>query len=289
MLIVLKPYPGGGIGNYLFHLCHAVIRAQQQEATLLIPRPLAFRSMNEHAIALDFSSEPESYETSRIETIDIFIHGNEATRMLGFRYRYQCMQDHIKPLFEAGARHESLGDQTLAIHVRSGDIFQPDGSNPGYGQPPLSWYQMLIERSGYREVVLVTQTNFVQGGPNPVVAEIAKRWPHVRILSDEVETDFHTLRNARHLALSGGTFAVAAAMLNTRLARLHVPRYERETDPNFTHAFPAGEDLGFRRCDYEIHGYERMREWRHLPEQVALMLSHSIDDITVREELSNSG
>lgn len=284
MLIVARPNPGGGIGNYLFHLCHSIMYAQLQEATLVVPRPLAFRTMNNSALAFDFSVDRTSYDPERIEVLEHFIHGNEATRRLSFKYRYDCMQEHIKPLFEPSSKHEPLGEDTLAIHVRSGDIFQPDGSNQKYGQPPLSWYEMLIERCGYQDVVVVTQTKFHNGGPNPVIPEIKKRWPHVPILSDEVEVDFHTLRNARHLALSGSTFAVAAAMLNTRLTRLHLPLYDRPADPNFTHAFPAGVDLGFTRYDYTIRNYEAMREWRHLPEQVQLMLEHSIDDIDAQQE-----
>ncbi len=283
MLMVLPPSPGGGIGNQLFRINHAILYARIQEATLVIPRSMAFHTLNDKALAFDFSTKRRSYDPAKIEQLGPFIHGNEATRMLSFRFRYFNMQEYVKPLFDPDARHEPLGDDTLAIHVRSGDIFQPDGSNPKYGQPPLSWYQRLIEDSGYRDVVLVTQTRFHQGGPNPVVGEIERRWPHVRILSEDLESDFHTLRHARHLALSGGTFAVAAAMLSTRLARLHVPRYARGFDPNFTHAFPAGEDLGFTRVDYEIRRYEGMKHWRHTKEQVTLMLEHSIDDIEITE------
>ena len=184
MLIVLRPHPGGGIGNYLFQLCHSITYAQIREATLVVPRPIAFRTMNEEAIAFDFSSDRRSFDPNEIEVLPSFIHGNSATQLLSFAYRYHCMQEYVKPLFDPSAGHESLGDDTLAIHIRSGDIFQPDGSNPKYGQPPLSWYQLLIEKSGYEDIVLVTQTRFVNGGPNPVVAEIQRRWPHVRVLSE---------------------------------------------------------------------------------------------------------
>lgn len=283
MLIVLRPHAGGGIGNYLFRLCHAIMYAQIRQAALVVPRPVAFRTMNERTIVLDYSEPGGTYDPDRIEVLGPFIHGNEATRLLSFAYRYHCMREEIAPLFQEDAPCELLDDDTLAIHIRSGDIFQPDGSNPKYGQPPLSWYQLLIERCGYRNVVVVSQTRFPFGGPNPVVAEIAARWPHVRFTSGDIETDFHTLRRARHLALSGGTFSVAAAMLSDRLRRLHVARYDRPADPNFTNIFPSGVDLGFDRCDYDIHAYEGMRDWANRPEQIDLMLRHSVDDIEVRE------
>jgi len=284
VLIVLPPDPGGGMGNQLFRLNHAILYARLREATLVVPRPMAFDTLHRRAWTFDFSTGRRSFDPERIEVLDTFIHGNEATRMLSFRLRYFNMQEHVKPLFAPDAPHERLGEDTLAIHVRAGDIFEPGGSNPKYGQPPLSWYQHLIERSGYSEVVVVVQTEFPLGGPNPVVAEIEKRWPHVRIVSRDTEHDFHTLRHARHLALSGGTFAVTAAMTNTRLARLHVPRYRQGEDPNFSHVFPPGEDLGFARVDHEIRRYEGIFPWRNQPEQIRLMLSHPIDDLGESEE-----
>ena len=282
-LLVLQPHLGGGIGNYLFRLCHSILYAQIKATTLLIPRPLSFNTMNRDAIALDFSKKKRSYG-DQIEKLDVFIHGNEITRKCGFRERYLCMQEHVKPLFETDPVRERFSDTTLVIHIRSGDIFQPGGANTAYGQPPLSWYQFLIERCGYEDIVVVTQTRYVKGGLSPVVEALRKRWPHVRLVSAGTEQDFHALRHARHLALSASTFGVTAAMLNTGLERLHVPIYGRRFDPNFSDVFPPGIDLGFARCYYDIRNYEGMRHWRHTPEQLSLMLEHLIDDITSREE-----
>ena len=284
MLLVLKPYPGGNIGNYLFHLCHGVMWAQLREATLVVPRPLALRSLNRSAVALDFSSGSRSYDPGKVEVLEAFIHGNELTRQLSFRYRYFCMQDHVRPLFDDAATHDELDDNTLAIHVRSGDIFGDARINPKYGQPPLSWYETLIERSGFASFVVVTQTRFAKGRLNPVVAAIRERWPEVRILSEDTECDFHTLRHARHLALSVGTFALTAAMCNVQLESLHVPRYDRTWDPNFSDIFPAGEDLGFTRVDYEIGGYAAMHSWENRPDQVELMLGHAARHIRATRE-----
>jgi len=305
MLVVLRPFNevDGGLGNYLFHLCHSILYARAREATLLIPRPLAYRTMNESAVALDFSATPtpgyrrppwwdgrsdierlpRSYDPEQIEVIRGLLHGNDITRKIGFEARYRCMQQYIRPLFDAGAAYRPLDEDTLAIHIRSGDIFESE-PNPRYGQPPLSWYRMLIERGGFRRVAIVAQTEFSVGEANPVIGEIRRRWPQVEMISEDPEHDFHTLRHARHLALSVGTFAVAAAMTNTHLSTLHVPRFDRVSDPNFSDIFPPGVDLGFTRYDYAIPGYEGMHTWRRLPEQIQLMLEHSIDNISVSRE-----
>lgn len=308
MLIVLRPFNevDGGLGNYLLHLCHSILYAKARKATLLIPRPMAYRTMNANAVALDFSSEPSpsyerprwwdgrgaiervplSYDPKNILVVSGLLHGNDLTRSKSFRDRYRCMQDHVVPLFDVTAPYQRLGDETLTIHIRSGDIFEPD-DNARYGQPPLSWYELLIERGGFGKVVVVTQTHFSVGQANPVIAKIQERWPHVEIISQSPEHDFHTLRHARHVALSVSTFAVAAAMLNDRMQTLHVPRYKRVSDPNLTGFFPAGVDLGFTRFDYAIERYEGMRAWRGQPDQLRLMLEHSIENISVSRELSS--
>jgi len=304
MLLVMTPFGrgGGGIGNYLFHLCHCIMYARIREGTLLVPRPLAFRTMNDTAIALDFSRRPHrhdsppiwwdghtpeevprSYDPNQIEVIGSLLRGNEQTLALGFADRYRCMQEQVRPLFKADAPHRPLGDGTLAIHIRSGDIFEAE-PNFKYGQPPLSWYETLIERGGFDDVVIVTQNNIHHGAENPVIAEIRKRWPHIEFVSEYTEHDFHTLRHARHLALSSSTFATAAAMLNTRLQTLHVPEWDRAHDINITGAFPRGVRLGFTRFGYRIGNYQAMRSWDNSPAQRSLMLQHSSDDIELSVE-----
>ena len=302
MLLVLRPYRevDGGIGNYLFHLCHCILYAKACRATVLVPRPMAYATMNSSAVALDFSAAPSredprprwwdgcspidrvprSYDPKKIEVISGLLHGNEVTRSLGFEERYRCMQEHVRPMFDPASEYHRLEEDTLAIHIRSGDIFEDD-PNPKYGQPPLSWYESLIERGDYRKIVVVAQTRFSVGGENPVLTKMRRRWPQLEVISRSPESDFHTIRRARHLALSVGTFAVAAAMLNDGLETLHVPRYERVPDENFSDIFPADVDLGFTQVDYRIGRYDDMYGWRNTPDQIALMLEHSIDDIAV--------
>jgi hypothetical protein len=276
--IELEPYGGGGIGNYLFHLCHAVMYAQIRRARLVVPPPGGFRSMNTETVTLDFADSAGDAGEPAIR-LGSFIHGNEATRQFSFRYRYHCMQDHVAPLFDASWPRAEVSDRLLVIHVRSGDIFEPGGSNAKYGQPPLSWYLRLLEDPDVAEVLVVTETRPSHGRVNPVVERLVAADPRVRVQSESREFDFHTLRHARQLALSVGTFALAAAMTNTRLARLHVPEYPRPADPNFSGVFPRGCDYGFDLRTWEVRGYENLSRWENRPDQIRTMLRHPARDV----------
>lgn len=279
MLIVLRPHRGGGIGNYLFHLGHAVLRAEATRSTLLIPGSPTFPTLNQQTVALDFSIGESSYDPEEIEILGLFLHGDEATRAVGFDGLRRALIDNVGPLFRDDPDRTEVGEETLVIHVRSGDIFQPERISSSYAQPPLSWYELLIEGRGYDDVAVVTESNPASGSENPVLGEIRRRWPHVRRISGHKEHDFHTLRQARHLALSQSTFAITAAMLNVDLVRLHVARYPHAADPNMTDAFPPDVDRGFEQVDDVINGYEAVSDWRFLPEQVRLMLDLPVEAI----------
>ena len=49
-----------------------------------------------------------------------------------------------------------INDETLVIHMRSGDVFGDDLSEipKGYIQPPLSYYLEIINKFGFKDIVI---------------------------------------------------------------------------------------------------------------------------------------
>ena len=113
-------------------------------------------------------------------------------------------------------KKEVIGDDTIVMHLRSGDnyhrIFDPPTN---YIPNPLIFYLNLIE--SFDKCILITE----EDRENPIVHELAKI-DKVQIQSSTVADDFATLMNAKNVALSGvGTFAMAAALCSKHITNLY--------------------------------------------------------------------
>jgi hypothetical protein len=108
----------------------------------------------------------------------------------------------------------ALDEDTLVIHIRSGDIFNPNRTaHPDYIPNPLSFYINLINR--FKKTIVVTESDDF----NPVVTELRKN-KKVQIQSTSLANDFSTLLRAKNLASSGvGSFAVAAALCSNNIKK----------------------------------------------------------------------
>ena len=110
----------------------------------------------------------------------------------------------------------SVPDDTLVIHIRSGDIFDQRVDNPtNYVPNPLCFYKELLEL--YPRSYIVTEPD----NYNPIVEEL-KKDPRVTVQSKSVEEDFGLLLSAKNIASSGvGTFAISAALCSERVENFY--------------------------------------------------------------------
>ena len=83
-------------------------------------------------------------------------------------------------------------DDTLVIHVRSGDIFAHEQIilSHDYTPNPLIYYKNLIE--SFKKVIVVTENDTY----NPIIPEL-KKFSNVTVKSSTVASDFATLMRAR--------------------------------------------------------------------------------------------
>ncbi len=110
-------------------------------------------------------------------------------------------------------KDQSISEDTLVIHIRSGDIFSNFKSD--YYQNPINYYQALIKK--YEKILLVTS----EEQNNPVI-KVLKKYNNIKIQSTSIENDFNTIYNATNLATSGvGTFPIAAALMSKNLKNLY--------------------------------------------------------------------
>ena len=160
-------------------------------------------------------------------------------------------------------RKIDIPNDTLVIHIRSGDIFEKT-KHFDQVQNPLNFYLEVIKN--YKNILIVTS----EAKNNPVLSYLENLASHnVEIKSSSVEEDFNTLINATNLCLSGvGTFGIAAALLSPNLKRLYYTSLYMKS-----HLNPEMVDFQkVEKIEYKISNYLKIGEWFNSKENVDSML-----------------
>lgn len=164
----------------------------------------------------------------------------------------------------------SFGDDTLVIHIRSGDIFEHEHNPPhDYTPNPLIYYTSLIE--SFENIIVVTENDSY----NPIVSEL-KKYPNVVVQSSTVADDFATLMRAKNLASSGtGTFAIAAALCSSNIKNFYCSNLYLDEHLNPEMLITSGiKVLMMDLPDYLTH-----KTWKNNEEQRKFILEYTHENI----------
>lgn len=108
-----------------------------------------------------------------------------------------------------------VNDEDIVIHIRSGDIFDPERPEliEGYYQPPLSYYKKVINHISPKKVHLVYEDDL-----NPVINPL-KEWLSKNnipffIHSSTLKNDINVLLSAKTLVVGQGTFMEGVTALS---------------------------------------------------------------------------
>lgn len=166
--------------------------------------------------------------------------------------------------------HEPFDEDTLVIHIRSGDIFAHEHNPPhDYAPNPLCYYLSLIVR--YNRVIVVTEPD----NYNPIV-DVLRSCENVTIQSTSVAEDFATLLRAKNLATSGtGTFAVAAALCSSNLKKFHCSNLYLTEHLNPEMVVAAGVDVEMVRFD----NYIQQKQWINNQQQRKFILEYQNESV----------
>lgn len=168
----------------------------------------------------------------------------------------------------------------LTIHIRSGDVFgEPKDVLPLYRQPPLAFYELVIERLVSAGSIDRVSLVFEDRG-NPCVDALeallhAKDLPY-RMQSGTLAEDLSALIDAPHVVFGFGTFGYSVCRLSKRIETIHY--FEPEHGgvyadiPGIGHVFAVRDRAG---------KYIKPGEWHNTPAQRELMLSYPIDALEV--------
>lgn len=173
---------------------------------------------------------------------------------------------------------QPLPDDTLVIHIRSGDAFQSE-PHPELAQPPLSFYLEAVSQTKPARVIMVFESDL-----NPVIRGL-KGWLRQHnipcdLQSSSFSEDLAVLLRARSLVLARGTLGPALTLLSSNLKTVtvfgsqDVNRFMKKSAPRVL------------RVVDKVGDYESVvvKDWRNTRAQRDFMLSYPQDHLGVKWE-----
>ena len=158
-----------------------------------------------------------------------------------------------------------ISDDTIVIHIRSGDIFDqvhPNGHQ--YTPNPFDFYNKLL--SDFERAIIVTEPD----RNNPIV-EVLRQNPKVTVQSSSVAEDFATLMAAKNLANSGvGTFCVAAALCSSNIQNFYCSNLMLTEHLNYS--MLINTDVNVHQL--KLNNYLKVGEWKNTEEQRNFILEY---------------
>ncbi|MEO0375230.1 MAG: hypothetical protein AAF329_11525 [Cyanobacteria bacterium P01_A01_bin.17] len=180
----------------------------------------------------------------------------------------------------------SVPEETLVIHIRSGDIFS-ERPHPGLLPPPLSFYLEVIEKFSFSKIVVVAEDS-----ENLCVDQLRHLIPGVKVQSSSLAEDVNVMLNAKNLISSGSSLSLSIAFASPNLCRLFVPQFKVQRRywrtlfwPRlFRLAFMSRRQaephhLDFDFIPFAVENYVLMGEWKNSPSQRQLLIHHDRRDI----------
>ena len=200
----------GRLGNNIQQICNGILYSEIHKFGFISPDHQYINSIYFNCIR-DTSPNASNvfyYYDGLYKSFDIDLD------YLFSNIRRICL-DYIRPNFKFKFE-EPLDENTLVIHIRSGDIFSQVHLTPhDYCPNPLYYYLQLVD--SFKKIIVVTEPD----NYNPIVDEL-KKIDKVVVQSSSVEEDFSTLMRAKNIASSGtGTFSIAAALCSTNIKNFY--------------------------------------------------------------------
>lgn len=122
------------------------------------------------------------------------------------------------------SKHKVSNEKSLVIHLRSGDVFNRSNPHPLYGQPPLKFYEAILDKDSYDTLIVVAECE-----ANPVLAalkEIALQRKLDFIFSlNSLFDDLQLIRCCKNIAVSRGTFCPPSILSGKIKSNIYIYDY----------------------------------------------------------------
>lgn len=115
-----------------------------------------------------------------------------------YKINKQPYQDLLIPHLKSKLPPINIPDDTLVLHVRSGDIFSYH-VDEGYAQPPLCFYKMILEKRKWKNIILLAVDKL-----NPVIPELIKMG--IKYEKMNIQKTIQYIYYSKNLVQGYGTF-----------------------------------------------------------------------------------
>ena len=122
--------------------------------------------------------------------------------------RFYVFKDEILKNLE----NYDLNVNDLYIHIRSGDIFQFSTTDKIYAQPPLCFYDSIINNFSFRKIFILSEDK-----NNPIIDVLLKKYSNVYYLHNNLRQDMSYIINAYNLVISCSSFVLGLVRLSKKL------------------------------------------------------------------------
>jgi hypothetical protein len=178
---------------------------------------------------------------------------------LSFLDKQRIASQYLLPILEYVPPHESIDfDNTLCIHIRSGDLFSDPKPHCLYAQPPLDYYTKIIAMNPEKKVYVVYEDD-----ANPVVNALREICPFGTFVSLSLPETIGVFLHAKYIVCGFGTFIYSIATMNKLFQTMYVPlsmkKEHYQADPRVVY------------CD--LPGY--IARWKNTEEQRNIMLTYN--------------
>ncbi len=285
--IILKKWCGG-LCNNIVQLCHAIYLAQKTHSYLEVLSHGGLLKTHD----LDFTDGEQIQNTisNNFFWLDRKILG---VKTLDWNLRREILKRYIRPMLPEKI-FSNTSEDGLTIHIRSGDIFKrktavevfkearnPLGGlkrvlagthrvNPLFVQPPLAFYQKVIESQPWSHALIVAQDT-----ENPVIHALLRSYSNIEFQQRNLESDITALLSAQNLIIGYGTFGMTWALLSARLQSLYCPLLPAKV---FGELYPEDlRNLGVHT--FEFKNYIPLGQWKANVRQKRMMLNYKASNI----------
>jgi len=267
----------GKLGNNLIQIVHALLYAQKHKIDYIYFKE-PHNYLSSQVINVSGTSIKFVIENSLCKLDNTFFY---STKIPNFKFdtktnSKQLFDQYIQPVYKHKYIHclaplDPASDNTLYIHIRSGDIFTKP--HPLYVQPPMAYYDHIISEQNPEHIILVSEDRL-----NPCIdallVKYADKITHVCNPGDPAK-DIAVLCRASKIIFGFGTFLHYIMCVSSNLKTIWYPKYDTTSFQNWLEA-PFTVHAHIQGIYIQLPKYMKPGDWRNTSAQRKLMLTYQL-------------